>query len=325
MPNLARRWNEGELAIVHGVGVENNSLSHFTSVDVWNRGRVETADGTGWLARALEGAVDDLDPLAGISIGYLSPAMYGDGWNAVALPDDGALPWSASFVERHPGIVAAYQQMLRSPAGGDLSLGQQVRNSQQLVRSVADSIGSVTDLDSVIAAAELLEDRDVPDDVWIGDGLLPARLSMVADLITGGLPTRAYHVVHAGFDTHASQRAALPLLLTELDSAIESFHQALGPDADRVVVATRSEFGRRPDWNGSGTDHGSAGLQFVVGPRVIGGHHGEPSPLSRFDRDQNFLVTTDFRSYLGGLSHGTFGVDPQLVVPGVRNHLELIA
>ncbi len=325
MPNLARRWDEGDLAIVHGVGIEDNSLSHFTSVDMWNRGSAESPDETGWIARALEGAVTDVDPLAGVSIGYLSPAMYGDGWSAVALPDDGALPWSASFVERHPGIVAAYQQMLGAPASGDMSLGQQVRNSQQLVRSVADSIGGVTDPESVMAAADLLGDREVPDDVWVGDGLLPARLSMVADLITGGLPTRAYHVVHGGFDTHASQKAALPLLLTELDAAIEGFHQALGDDADRVVIATRSEFGRRPDWNGSGTDHGSAGVQFVIGPRVVGGHHGEPSPLDRFDRDLNFLVTTDVRDYLGGLTHGTFGVDPELVVPGARTPLDLIA
>ncbi len=325
MPNLARRWDDGDLAIVHGVGIEENSLSHFTSVDVWNRGRVHSGDGTGWIARALDGAVADRDPLVGVSIGYLTPAMYGDGWSAVALPDDGALPWSASFIDRHPGIVAAYQQMLQSPSADDLSLGQRVRNSQHLVRSVADSIGSVTDLGSIVAAAELLEAPDLPDDVYVGDGLLAARLSMVADLITGGLPTRAYHVLHGGFDTHASQQASLPYLLGELDSAIELFHQALGVDAERVIIATRSEFGRRPKWNGSGTDHGSAGVQLVVGPRVVGGHRGEPSPLTRFDEDENFIVTTDFRQYLGGLTHGAFGVDPERVVPGTRNYLELIA
>ena len=39
--------------------------------------------------------------------------------------------------------------------------------------------------------------------------------------------------------------------------------------ADRVLVHLWSEFGRRPEENGSaGTDHGAAGVGFLIGPRV---------------------------------------------------------
>ena len=42
--------------------------------------------------------------------------------------------------------------------------------------------------------------------------------------------------------------------------------------ADKVMVVTTSEFGRRVAENGSlGTDHGQGGCQFVFGPEVAGG------------------------------------------------------
>jgi uncharacterized protein (DUF1501 family) len=42
--------------------------------------------------------------------------------------------------------------------------------------------------------------------------------------------------------------------------------------ADRVVVLTFSEFGRRVEQNGSaGTDHGTAAPLFVLGKNVRGG------------------------------------------------------
>lgn len=325
MPGLAQAWGEGDVAIVHGVGWPDSSLSHFADTDIWTRGRLEVGDGTGWLGRSLNALADDVDPLIGISIGELSPSMYGPGWSAVALPTDGTLPWTARFIEDHPGIVAAYQQLLTapSPMGAMPSLREQVRSSQQLVRDVAGAVEGATDLERIARAAEMFEEPEGEDAA--SDGLLTTRLAMVADLINGGLPTRAYHVAHGDFDTHANQESAFPTLLGDLDTAISSFRTALGPNADRVVIATWTEFGRRPDWNGNGTEHGTAGTQFVIGPRVAGGHYGEPSPLDRFDRDDNFLVTTDFKDYLGGLATGVLGVDAAHAAPGVTRPMEFIA
>lgn len=324
MPNLASAWQRGDLAIAHGVGLPNGTLSHFSDTDVWTRGRQEAGDGTGWIARALDNMSADTDPLIAISVGDLSPTMYGPGWNGVALPDDGQLPWSAEFVQNNPGLVAAYQQMLTAGGrtGSSLSLAEQVRSSQQLVRDVADVVGGATDLERIAAAAELFEDDG--SDV-AAEGTLNVQLGLVADLINGGLPTRAYHVALDGFDTHGNQQTDLPLLLSELDSAIGSFQQRLGTNASKVVIATWTEFGRRPDWNGSGTDHGTAGTQLVVGPSVRGGHFGEPSPLDRFDHNDNFLVTTDFTSYLGGLVRGVLGVDPNQALPQGATSMELIS
>ena len=56
-----------------------------------------------------------------------------------------------------------------------------------------------------------------------------------------------------------------------------------------------SEFGRRIEENASqGTDHGTAGPMFIVGPSLQGGFRGAPSSLVDTD-DGNLRMTTDFR------------------------------
>ncbi|MEM9204191.1 MAG: DUF1501 domain-containing protein [Actinomycetota bacterium] len=316
MPYFADQWRNGNLAIVHGVGSEGSSLSHFDATDMWEKGSPDFGTTDGWLGRALHDlAGDDADPLLGISLGGVSPSMYADGWSPVGISPEARIPWSAGFREQY----AALDRVLDGRPSNGTDLMSQARDSQLALRGIGAQLGPVLgDPD----------DRDIADE-GDGDGesrgaYLGFQLDLVADMINGGLPTRSFHVGHDGFDTHANQRGDLPQLLNELDGAIERFQRRLGANADRVVIATWTEFGRRPEWNGDGTEHGTAGVQFVVGPTVKGGHHGEPSPLDRFDDDDNFLITTDFRDYLAGITVGALGVDPARVVDGGRGPLALL-
>jgi uncharacterized protein (DUF1501 family) len=62
------------------------------------------------------------------------------------------------------------------------------------------------------------------------------------------------------------------------------------------VILIHSEFGRRPNANASqGTDHGSSGVVFVVGPGVKGGFYGSQPSLAQLDDLGTLKVTTDFR------------------------------
>jgi len=90
--------------------------------------------------------------------------------------------------------------------------------------------------------------------------------------------------------------------MSELDAGIDGFFNALGDAADRALVMTTSEFGRRPAENGSGTDHGTANSHFLVGPKVKGGRYGSPPSLTTLDATNNLVPTTDFRMlYATGL------------------------
>lgn len=323
MPHLADRWAAGELAIVHGVGWADSTLSHFEDTDVWEHGTVDPAATTGWLGRSLAHlGGSDGDPLLGVSLGRLSPSMRGPEWSAVAIPEEGAMPWTAEFVEEHPELVRGYADLTSGSSAAGSSLADQVRASQALVQDVAGRVEGAAG--SMAPGADREDDLEELDEY--GEGGLGRRLGLVARLIRGGLPTRAFHVPHgADFDTHARQAQLLPMHLGELDSAIRRFQSDLGEHRDRVVIATWTEFGRRPDWNGDGTEHGTAGTQFVVGPTVQGGHHGEPVSLRRFDRDDNFVVTADFRDYLAGLSEGVLGVPADAALEGRRRPMGLVA
>ena len=86
--------------------------------------------------------------------------------------------------------------------------------------------------------------------------------------------------------------------------------------ADRVLTLVWSEFGRRAAENGSGTDHGAAGVAFLVGARASGRMIGEFPGLGKLDKDGNVRATSDFRGLYGAISGDWFGVDPSAVLPG---------
>jgi uncharacterized protein (DUF1501 family) len=331
MPYLASRWSAGDLAIVHGVGWENSTLSHFEATDIWEKGSYDATIRTGWLGRTL-GALGGsaADPLVGISVDTLSPSMYADGWWPGSIPADGSMPWLEN-PEWESSLRAGIQQLAYTNRNDD-RLTAMVRQGHQMVFDLADTVGPT------------LANRDI--DVWegappveissgsaryfdgeneVGSGYVGSQLRTVADLIRSGVGTRAFHVEQGGYDTHGDQASEHPTLVLQLDHAIREFYELLGPDADRVTLMTWSEFGRRPEWNGSGTDHGTAGVQFVVGAGVRGGHHGEAPSLDRFDRDDNFVPTTDWMAYLGGVVGGVFDIDPRIVIPDTRRALEVIA
>ncbi|MEO0492147.1 MAG: DUF1501 domain-containing protein [Actinomycetota bacterium] len=320
MPYLADRFGAGELAIVHGVGWENSSLSHFDATDMWEKGSVEFGTASGWLGRTMADlAGADPDPLLAISIGGVSPSMYADDWSPVGLTAHGRMPWSAQFTDEYRALDQALGGV--ATAGGT-DLWSRARDSQLELRGIGARLGPIVEGRSDHDEDEYDEESEDGEEVDTGE--LGANLDLVADLINGGMPTRAYHVPHDGFDTHNNQRYLLPELLTTLDGSLRRFRERLGSNADRVVVATWTEFGRRPEWNGEGTEHGTAGVQFVLGSQVRGGHIGEPPPLDRFDADGNFMITTDFRDYLAGVARGAFGVDPARVVDGGRGPLDLL-
>jgi uncharacterized protein (DUF1501 family) len=78
-----------------------------------------------------------------------------------------------------------------------------------------------------------------------------------------------------------------------------------------------SEFGRRAEENGSdGTDHGAAGVGFLVGSRASGRMVGEfPGLRTGLDEDGNVRATADFRGVYASLLEQWLGVDAGSVIP----------
>ncbi len=152
------------------------------------------------------------------------------------------------------------------------------------------------------------------------DNRLGDRLRDTARLLGAGLPIRAAAVdAHADFDTHAGQSGTFPEQIDGCGRALAAFQADLEARglAGRVLTLVWSEFGRRPEENGSGgTDHGAGGVAFVIGTRVRGGIVGEFRGLNALDEEGNLLPSTDFRALYSSVLEQWLQHDAAAVIPG---------
>jgi uncharacterized protein (DUF1501 family) len=148
---------------------------------------------------------------------------------------------------------------------------------------------------------------------------LSNQLSGLAAMLAAGLPVQvATMSAVGGYDTHENEGTTLTGNLQRTCDAVLAFQrdlEARGLD-DRVLVEMWSEFGRRPEENGGGTDHGAGGLAFVVGKHAGGTMIGGFPGLSTLDPQNNLLHTSDFRSMYCTLLESWLGVDAGPIIPG---------
>jgi uncharacterized protein (DUF1501 family) len=153
------------------------------------------------------------------------------------------------------------------------------------------------------------------------------NLKGIAKVHLAGLGTRVFYTMQAGYDTHSGQIPVQTQLLAELGAGIADFqadlkeHQA----SDEVVMLVFTEFGRRVKDNGSGTDHGSGGVAFVIGDRVSGGMHGAYPSLKEEDLlDGDLHFQLDFRSVYSTIAEKWLGLDAKPIVGGNFEQLDFL-
>jgi uncharacterized protein (DUF1501 family) len=154
-------------------------------------------------------------------------------------------------------------------------------------------------------------------------------LKNIAQVHLAGFGTRVlYTSLNPGtFDTHANQTTMLPKLWGEVTNAISAFYQDLkAHDAnEEVVMLLFTEFGRRVQENGSGTDHGSGGVAFVIGDAVNGGLYGEYPSLEYGKLDEGDLQwNNDFRCTYATLLEQWMGLDAPAILGGSYEQFDFI-
>lgn len=300
MGRLRETYDNGEMAIIQGVGYEDASLSHFRGTDIWMSGSDRQSHiVSGWTGRHLEVNYPNFDkipldyPLA-VQIGGISSRLIDGNKHTMGM----ALS-NTSVFERLIREGRYYDER-NVPSTG---YGREMA----YVRRVAN------DTYRYGIAVKSAADRGVNDVTYpnINGNGLARRLSIVARLIKGELGARVYHVGLAGFDTHGSQGAASgrhSQLLRYLSDAVTSFLADLGSLSKEVLVMTFSEFGRRVEQNGSdGTDHGTAAPLFLFGPGVNGGLFGQAPSLNDLDPYGNMHHHVDFRAVYATVLQHWFG------------------
>ena len=314
LAKLADRYRAGQVAIVEGIGYPDNDLSHFASLANWWSGTPGHASSTGWLGRYLDQTVGFSNPLAGVVIGPgPSPALLGERSFATSISDATGLQPDAPAWITNPGTLAETWAKF-APRRADRST---------LLGQVEAAVGLTSDaraeLARTLSAAPSGASSDDPSAAY-GDGTAVASLDLAARLVAAKEPPKVVYVTNLGdYDTHQGQAARQQTLLDDLDGGLERFFtsvEAAGV-ADKVIVVTLSEFGRRAQENGSGTDHGAASAHFIIGSKVQGGRYGQPTALGILDPRGNLPMAVDFRQVYATALEGWLGVDAEPILgPG---------
>lgn len=294
MSGFERLYKDGAMAIVHGVGYDQPSFSHFSSMACWQTGAPNSGEAHGWLGRL----ADRLDPL-GHNANFL---VNIDDHQSLAVRAAGHVPlvfddpdkFSRRIFHGEGPAMAALDA--RAGTGGNEALdfmfdiAASASRSERLVREAWNSYRTPVDY-----------------------GLANWGLEKVAALIAADFPTRVYYVPYRNnaFDTHVYQGDLHARLWSYTSDHIAAFMRDMARlgRAEDVVLMAFSEFGRRVAENTSlGTDHGTAGPAFIIGAPVAGGHHGRPPSLTDLD-DGNLKFTTDYRQIYSTLIKGWMGHD----------------
>jgi uncharacterized protein (DUF1501 family) len=305
---LHQLHGEGKVTVVPGVGYANADQSHFTSRHYWEVGELNANANTGWLGRFLDVVGSPDNPLQGLSLdGSLAPSLA-----TASVPV--AATWGAQYDLWAPGVWGDVEDLMFESFDRIGASAQ--KSSDDGLQIAGKVVQQATSLRSQLSAFsdEIVSPVPYPD-----TGHFPESLAGLAAMLDAGLPITVASVGSpGGYDTHDDQQEDFGPNLAETCDGLFAFQrdlEARGLD-DRVLTLVWSEFGRRPEENGSGTDHGAGGNAFLIGTPAAGTMVGEWPGLATLDEDDNLRSTADFRSIYCSLLEQWFGVDAAGVIPG---------
>ena len=269
---LAELHGEGKVSVFPAIGYDPPDESHFTSRHYWEVGQLDTQTRSGWMGRYLDLAGEPSNPLQGLSLDYdLAPAL------ATAKMPVAAISSPSDYNFWAYGL----DEPLTAPALDTFGqLGALAAPSPAYAQARAASLDS-----SIIRQkmAPFVEHEGKPAfqspvPYPTEGGEFPQRLAALAAMLAAGLPIKCASLTAVGgYDTHSDEANTLSTNLGQTVQSVLAFQRDLekrGLD-NRVLIQLWSEFGRRPQENGSGTDHGAAGVAFLIGTRAAGKMVGE--------------------------------------------------
>jgi uncharacterized protein (DUF1501 family) len=276
---LRALWDANELAVVHAMAIPHRTRSHFDGQAILETGLdrpVGSSDG--WLNRLLQvmsGRRAGIAIAAGMPLSLTGPYEV-ESWSPTRLGvvDD-------AFLER---LAVLYRADSALHGRFEAALQQQELVGEETMAGRNARRGGVTPL--MQAAARILRQEQGPN---------------IAAM------------EFSGWDTHANQGMAggpLDRLLNQLAEGLAAFRTGLGPAWRTTTVVVMTEFGRTARPNGTrGTDHGTAGVGFVLGPRLSRARVLADWPglaQSALYEGRDLAPTLDTRAVLKAALAGTF-------------------
>lgn len=298
-------YKEGQLAILHAVGSNDPTRSHFQAMAAMEKGISYEGERTtnGWLARYLAATTTAQDsPLRALAFSDVLPESLSGATNAIALNDlssfqlnvrqEGQRPFEEENsrrikqrqLDRRESIEAALRKMYAAP---DQPLGSGGTG-------VLQTLAELRKLDPKSYKPE-------PGVEYPASGIGQA-FKQVALLAKNNVGLEVACVDQGGWDSHFGQAALLGLLMNDLGLALGAFTKDMAPLWSNTVLVVMTEFGRRVNENSTlGTDHGRASIMFVAGGGVKGGRVVSRWPglaPNKLDEVGDLKVGIDYREPL---------------------------
>ena len=318
MAPIKEMYDQGKVAVLQGIGYPNPNRSHFRSLDIWHTAEPEKMISDGWLGKAIR----DLDPnkeniLTAVNFGRGLPRALAASGVSVASVGDlsnyGVLTGIQGAEDRREALdifARMYAPMIGSGA-------------------VSDYL-SQTGLDA-LRGADILSGapKTYSSSVEYGGSPLAQWIKNIAQVHLADFGTRIFYTgVNPGtFDTHANENITLPKLWGDVSNAIADFYEDLKEHNanEEVVILLFTEFGRRVVDNGSGTDHGSGSVAFMIGDGVKGGLYGEYPSLEPEKLDSGDLHwNNDFRRTYATILEQWMGLDANPILGGTYEQFDFI-
>jgi uncharacterized protein (DUF1501 family) len=301
---------EGKVTVLPAIGYDHPNQSHFTSRHFWEVGELSVDGNFGWLGRFLDHYGVPDNPLQGLSMNsYLSPGLAAAQVPVASVyrPDQFGL-----FV---PGVGNPVLGPMYSAIGGlgGLPSGDPAIGQARLV---------ATEVDSIRSTLLPYQGNAIAHSTAYPNGDFGRKLEVLAAMLSANVPVRAVAVDAPGaWDSHSDQAATIGRDVKNAFDTLLAFQRDLEARgvADRVLIHVWTEFGRRPQENARGTDHGAAGASFVIGAKAAGQMIGEFPGLTALDEHSNLKVTSDFRGVYCSLLEQWYGVDAAPIIPGAAS------
>jgi uncharacterized protein (DUF1501 family) len=301
---LKALWDDGQLVALHAMAIPYRTRSHFDGQAILETG-LDRPDGAsdGWLNRLLqvmEGRRSGIAVAAGMPRSLMGPHEV--------------TTWSPARL----GIVE----------------GAYVDRLSLLYRRDPDLHGS---FEAALQMQEIAPDMDMAMGGRASRGQPSAIMSAAARLLRQPDGPNVAALEFSGWDTHANQGLVggqLDRLLAQLSAGLLTLRTEMGTEWANTTVVVMTEFGRTARPNGTlGTDHGTAGAGFVIGPNVAKSAVVADWPgLSEraLYEGRDLRPTLDTRTVLKGVVGGVFDLtsgQADRVFPGtagMRGMVELM-
>jgi uncharacterized protein (DUF1501 family) len=307
---LAELHREGKVTTFPAIGYQPADESHFTSRHYWEVGQLDAKARTGWMGRYLDLAGEPGNPLQGLSLDYsLAPAL------ATAKMPVAAVSSPADYTMWANGLG----EPISGPAFETFgALGALPAPSPAYAQARNASYDTGLVLDQMASFVKSEKESGALSPVTYPKSDFAERLAVLAAMLHTEMPIKCASLNAVGsYDTHSSETATLSTNLEQTVAALVAFQRDLEARKldQRVLIQLWSEFGRRPEENGSGTDHGAGGAAFLIGSRASGKMVGEFPGLTKLDVNENVVNTSDFRSMYCSLLEQWFQTEAGLVIP----------